>query len=77
MEFCAERDSPNKGGPALVPSRLCFCRFKKIARDDQTAQIHPDGNSAGSRRDSRCNADGAHIVEAQSGAGKGNIPPVA
>jgi hypothetical protein len=28
MEFCAERDSPNKGGPALVPSRLCFCRFK-------------------------------------------------
>lgn len=28
MEFCEQRDSPSKGGPALVPSRLCFARFK-------------------------------------------------
>jgi hypothetical protein len=69
MEFCEERDSPSKGGLALVPSRLCFAGPKDY-RDGQQAQICPDGNSIGSTMDQRCNADGPCTVQARCTLGK-------
>jgi hypothetical protein len=72
MEFCEERDNPSKGGPALVPIRLCL-PVQGIERDGQRAQICRDGNSAGSSPERNRNADGARIVQAQCSVRKINV----
>jgi hypothetical protein len=76
MEFCAERDSPNKGGRRNSRAAFLLCRLGKSS-DGQKAQINPDGNPTGSPPDRSRNADGRRIVEAQSSAGKVNTRTVA
>jgi hypothetical protein len=64
MEFCEERDSPNKGGRHQSRAAFLLSRFERIERDGQKAQIYPDGNSAWSSPGRSHIADGTCIVEA-------------